>query len=437
MIERFFSKTEKPEESAKNRPPEEKFAKPQEQSPEESQTEQKAEKQESIETEYAKELENTPKGGFRKKLTKIAAAFALAGYLMGAGEAIAPEATEESKGVYDIDYTRENQPDLYKKILEQIKQTGGVKMSPQLPETTYRPRKIAKIAEHLAAQSEEPFYNNSKVILGEKFVKDNPEGTKDYMEKISTAIKATVRIAQEGSIGSGVIVKTENKKFILTNAHVCEGGDEAVVTFNDHRSFVLKVKARDEKNDIAMIDIPETLESILTNTEALELEKKQDSDFWHIEERVVSVGNPLGFPSAVGICKRTIVPGEKGVFYYPDERFKNLELYKLETYKIRKEQPANTGIGGISGVNVSGTPLEIEKDEKIFQKTGAIPGMSGGPLISLDKKGRPELIGLVQAYREYKTNPEATLGVAVPAEKIREFLEEKGTKQINTNTNSS
>jgi hypothetical protein len=287
----------------------------------------------------------------------------------------------------------------------------------------YRPEKIAEIAKELAEKSEEPFYNKPEVILGEKFVKENPEKTKEYMEKISTAIKATVRIErqdEEGN-GSGVIVKSGDKKFILTNAHVCGESSRVNVIFTNNASFNLKVMAMDEENDIAIIEVPETTETLLKETEALELEKKQgikDSDIMRAGEKVASVGNPLGFPFAVGICKRTVVPGEKWLNYYPDERFKNLELYNIEAHMIQIPDVAAETTANIGGGNTG-----FKKVEKIFRKTGAIPGMSGGPIISLDKKGKPQLTGIVMGYKEYS---ETTLGYAVPAEKINDFLKEKG-----------
>jgi len=419
MPERIFSKIENPENPAKNEPPEEELANPQEQPFQEPEAEQKPEQQESIETEFAKELENTPKGGFRKKITKIAAAFALAGYLMGAGEAIAPQATEESKGVYDIDYTREHQPELYKKVLEQIKEKGGIITSPQLPEMLYRPEKIAEIAKEVAEKSEKPFYNKPEVILGEKFVRENPEKTKEYMEKISTAIKATVRIELEDGIGSGVIVKSGNKKFILTNAHVCGENSRVDVHFSNNASFNLKVMAMDEENDIAMIEVPEATEALLKETEALELEKGQGSNIKRMGETIASIGNPLGFPFAVGICTRAYFPGQKKwLNYFPDKRFENLELYTIKHIQVKKGPSVF-----YERANISIPKYEFVESDEDFRKTGAIPGMSGGPIISLDTKGKPQLSGIVKGATEI---PTTTIGYAVPAEKINEFLKEKG-----------
>ncbi len=361
--------------------------------------EQTVEQEKPIEEQFAAELENTPKGQFKKKLGRIAAAFTLAGFLMGAGEAIAPQPSEESFGIHELDKTKREIPGLYNKILDQIKEKGGIITSPQLPDNIYKPQEIAGLARKLANASEEPFYNKPEIILGKKFIKENPEKSAEYIKKIKDAMKATVMLLNEKGTASGVLIEKNEKKFILTNAHVSKVGPYFIALLYNKDYIFATSKVQDEKTDIALLEIsnidekgnPIDMEKKFVGTKNLELEKDDKKSFKQALEPLASIGNPLGFPFAVGISER-VLPGnnQKGLYYIANNRFAELEYY-----------------------------IDRSKEHD-YKKVGSIPGMSGGPVIGLERDGEAKLIGLTSMGVKYK---DTVLNVGVSLAEIEEFLQ--------------
>ena len=52
------------------------------------------------------------------------------------------------------------------------------------------------------------------------------------------------------SIGSGFIIDAEG--YVLTNAHVVEGGDEIIVALKNGDEYTAKLVGRDKKTDVAL-----------------------------------------------------------------------------------------------------------------------------------------------------------------------------------------
>lgn len=209
------------------------------------------------------------------------------------------------------------------------------------------------------------------MILGENFIKSNPEQAKKYLEKISIAMKATVKISDILGIGSGVMVKDKTgERRIITNAHVVN--DLVLnVSFINREKATASVMAKDEKKDIAVLKINKEETKIkYTGTDMLEIE--ENTDEVKNGDTLASVGNPLDFPFAVGIHKAIRILGFDNILYKKDERFSALELY----YRGKDE--------------IFGSRNMIY----IRSKGEAISGMSGGPVIELEKTGRPRLVGI-------------------------------------------
>ena len=87
-------------------------------------------------------------------------------------------------------------------------------------------------------------------------------------------------------IGSGSIVSSDG--YILTNSHVVSNGDtsEISVLFNDGTTTPAKLVWNDSTLDLAIIKVEKK------NLPAMEL---ADSDDVGVGDRVVAIGNPLGF----------------------------------------------------------------------------------------------------------------------------------------------
>jgi S1-C subfamily serine protease len=100
--------------------------------------------------------------------------------------------------------------------------------------------------------------------------------------------RRTRRGRAEGG-GSGVVITPDG--YLLTSAHVVEGGDgKAQAAFPDGRSFGAEVIGTDPLSDLAV------LRAEAGNLETAEL---GDADSLHVGQLVVAIGSPLGFHGSV------------------------------------------------------------------------------------------------------------------------------------------
>src|SRR6266478_3936199 len=163
--------------------------------------------------------------------------------------------------------------------------------------------------------------------------------------------------------GTGFLVSADG--VIVTNYHVIETGNVAVVKFPDDTAFLVDgVLATDKVRDLAIIKI----HGKPFRTLAL-----GDSDDIQVGEEVVAIGNPLSLESTV-----------------------------------------SNGI--ISGVRTS-----KEQGGKFLQTTAPIsPGSSGGPLFNM----RGEVVGINTLYLEGGEN----LNFAIPINEAKNLLASRSTK---------
>lgn len=172
-------------------------------------------------------------------------------------------------------------------------------------------------------------------------------------------------------IGSGVIVDGK-KGYILTNNHVIADADEINVMLPDKRTFTGKVKGRDPKTDIALVQI-----------EGEDLPEAQlgDSDTLRVGDWVLAIGNPFGLSFSV-------------------------------TAGIISAKGRTVGITGAYGY------------EDFIQTDAAInPGNSGGPLIDLEGK----VVGINTAIAS-ATGGYQGVGFAIPINMAKVVMEELETK---------
>jgi hypothetical protein len=163
--------------------------------------------------------------------------------------------------------------------------------------------------------------------------------------------------------GTGFLVSADG--VIVTNYHVIETGNVAVVKFPDDTAFPVDgVLASDKVRDLAIIKI----HGKIFRTLAL-----GDSDDIQVGEEVVAIGNPLLLESTV-----------------------------------------SNGI--ISGVRTS-----KEQGGKFLQTTAPIsPGSSGGPLFNM----RGEVVGINTLYLEGGEN----LNFAIPVNDVKNLLHNRSTQ---------
>jgi serine protease Do len=93
------------------------------------------------------------------------------------------------------------------------------------------------------------------------------------------------------SLGSGVVIDPAG--IIVTNNHVIEGADEITFSFNDGSKLKATVKGRDEKVDIAVLEVKPA--KPLTSV------KFGDSEALRIGDWVMAIGNPFGLGGTVTV----------------------------------------------------------------------------------------------------------------------------------------
>lgn len=172
---------------------------------------------------------------------------------------------------------------------------------------------------------------------------------------------------KQTSLGSGFIMDKDG--FILTNAHVVDKASEVMVTLIDKRQFKARIVGKDQKTDVAVLQIQDKDRKIPAGLVPVEL---GNSDAVRIAEPVFAVGNPFGLQHTV-------------------------------TMGIISAKNRTIGIGPFDNF--------LQTDASIN------PGNSGGPLFNL--KG--EVIG-VNTVIFSRTGQSGGLGFAIPANEAKRLL---------------
>jgi serine protease Do len=161
------------------------------------------------------------------------------------------------------------------------------------------------------------------------------------------------------ALGSGFIF--DDKGHVLTNAHVVDGAEKVRVKLSDEREFEAKVKGKDERLDVAVLEI--------VGAKDLPYATLGTSGTTQVGEPVVAIGNPFGL--------------------------------------------GNTVTSGI--VSAKGRAIGAGPYDDFLQTDASInPGNSGGPLFD----ARGQVIGMNTAI-----NPNGQgIGFAIPSDEIREVL---------------
>jgi serine protease Do len=161
------------------------------------------------------------------------------------------------------------------------------------------------------------------------------------------------------ALGSGFIF--DDKGHVLTNAHVVDGADKVKVKLSDERELTAKVKGRDERLDVAVLEIE--------GDHHLPHATLGSSASLRVGEAVVAIGNPFGLGHTV-----------------------------------------TTGIVSAKGRAIGAGPY----DDFIQTDASINPGNSGGPLF--DAHGN--VIGMNTAI-----NPAGQgIGFAIPVDEIKDVV---------------
>src|SRR5579859_4088199 len=167
------------------------------------------------------------------------------------------------------------------------------------------------------------------------------------------------QVLRQRALGSGFIVDAQGH--VVTNAHVVEQADQVRVKLADEREFDAKVKGRDPKLDLALLE--------LVGAQGLPYVSLGSSEALRVGEYVVAIGNPFGLGNTV-----------------------------------------TTGIVSAKSRAIGAGPY----DDFIQTDASINPGNSGGPLFNL--KG--EVVGINTAI-----NPNGRgIGFAIPSDALKEVL---------------
>src|SRR5690242_17329094 len=155
--------------------------------------------------------------------------------------------------------------------------------------------------------------------------------------------------SESRSLGSGFIISPDG--YVLTNAHVVEGGDEINVRLPDKRDFKARVIGADKRTDIALIKI---------DASGLPAVRFGDPSKLKVGEWVVAIGAPFGFENSVtaGIvsAKGRSLPQENFVPF------------------IQTDVAINPGNSGGPLFNMRGEVIGI--NSQIYSRTGGFMGLS-------------------------------------------------------------
>jgi serine protease Do len=169
------------------------------------------------------------------------------------------------------------------------------------------------------------------------------------------------------SLGSGFIIDKEG--FIITNDHVVAGADEVAVTLFDKREYRAKIIGRDQKMDLALLQIRDKNRAAPSDLRPVSF---GDSDPLRIAEMVFAVGNPFGLQHTVTV-----------------------------------------GIVSAKNRTIGQGPFDnfIQTDASIN------PGNSGGPLFN----SKAEVIGINTAIFS-RTGQSGGVGFAIPANEAKRLI---------------
>ncbi|MBI2711406.1 MAG: trypsin-like peptidase domain-containing protein [Bdellovibrio sp.] len=172
---------------------------------------------------------------------------------------------------------------------------------------------------------------------------------------------------KQSSLGSGFIIDQDG--YVITNNHVVEQATEVLVTLPDKRQFKAKIVGKDEKMDLALLQLWDSNRKIPANLKPVVI---GNSDLVRIGETVVAVGNPFGLQNTV-------------------------------TRGIISAKNRTIGLGPFDNF--------LQTDASIN------PGNSGGPLFNI----RGEVIGINSAIHS-QTGQSSGLGFAIPTNEAVKLL---------------
>ena len=193
-------------------------------------------------------------------------------------------------------------------------------------------------------------------------------GAKSIQQIYRDTKDGVVRVEQQNGQGSGFVVSDDG--YILTNAHVVDGGGEIYVSFSNKDRERARVVGVDNGTDIALLKVSVKF--------ALRPIPLGHSDTVQVGDAVVAIGNPFGLD-------RTVTSGIVSAL--------------------------GRSITSPNGFNLNNA---LQTDAAINH------GNSGGPLLN----DRGEVIGINAQIADSGVNANVGVGFAIPVDTAREVADE-------------
>jgi S1-C subfamily serine protease len=209
------------------------------------------------------------------------------------------------------------------------------------------------------------------LTVTEIYERDGP-GVVFIQAEVQSQVESPFGLPDQGSgiaTGSGFVLDKEG--YILTNAHVVEGAEEAGVRFTEESSLVeAKVVGSDLSTDLAVLKIdPDDAPKLTPLTLG-------DSTQMRVGDPVIAIGNPFGY-------SRTVT----------------------------------TGIVSALQRQIS-APNDFQIDNVIQTDASINPGNSGGPLID----ARGEVVGINSQIATGGSQGSVGIGFAVPVSTAKQIV---------------
>lgn len=146
--------------------------------------------------------------------------------------------------------------------------------------------------------------------------------------------------------GSGIIVgKNDTELLLVTNNHVVDGAVSITVTFIDGKSVEAEIRGKDSTEDLAVlaIKIADIDEDTLNQIKVATL---GDSDATEVGEKVVAIGNALGY-------------GQSTTVGYVSAKNRNVTVDNRVMELLQTDAAINPGNSGGALLNISGEVIGI------------------------------------------------------------------------------
>lgn len=176
------------------------------------------------------------------------------------------------------------------------------------------------------------------------------------------------------SSGSGIIVsQNDDELLIVTNQHVVSDAEQLLVTLIDETEVEAKIKGMDADMDLAVIAI--NLEDLSDETKAaIAIANLGDSDSLELGERVIAIGNALGYGQSVTVGYISAL-----------DREIELEDGSVRSF-IQTDAAINPGNSGGALLNAAGEVIGINSNKiggtSIEGMGYAIPITAASPIIA-------------------------------------------------------